>query len=341
MSETKPQRAVTIRDVAREAGVSVGAVSKVMRKAYGVSPAMNERVTEVIERMGYRPRLAARAMRGSTFTIGIGIPQLANQYFTRIAEGAVRALNGTGYQLVIVPASEGDDAWRSLELLSDYQVDGIIAVSSLIDTGHLETLGSHIPLVMIGRHDAAEHYDTVSGDDVGGASLVMDHLIALGHRRIAHLTQRESEVIPGSQTPHALRYETYQRAMQDAGLSEHSRVIHSLPDEHDAHAVTVRLLDAADPPSALFVGNDQLAIGALRAAAERGLHASEFSIAGYDDIELAGYPAISLTTVDQHGRQMGAKAIELLLERVRGRDTPRHFQTVPELRLRTSTAAPT
>jgi LacI family transcriptional regulator len=332
-------RPATIEDVAREAGVSRAAVSKVIRNAYGVSPAMREKVTEAIERLNYRPRIAARAMRGASFTLGIEIPEFGNQFFTRILEGATAALDGTGYQLIIAPAEAGkQEGYRAIEALTDHQVDGIVAISPLVSPDWLERLSERIPVVMLGRHDPSLRYDTVTGDDLAGARAVLEHLGDLGHRRIAHLTRSESVTQPGSGTPHAVRLSAYLDWMSATGRGEHIRVVRTGATEDEAYHDSVELLAGPDRPTAVFVGNDQLAIGTLRAAAELGLTSAEVSIAGYDDIELASHPAIGLTTVSQTGEAMGARAIELLLERIKGRQEAVHHVVEPELRVRSSTA---
>ncbi|GAA2042993.1 LacI family DNA-binding transcriptional regulator [Agromyces tropicus] len=333
-------RAATIEDVARQAGVSRAAVSKVIRNAYGVSPAMRERVNAAIEALDYRPRVAARAMRGSSFTLGIELPHIGNPFFTKIVAGATTALQGTGYQLIIAPADEnGDEGIRALGALADRQVDGIIAISPLVSTEWLERLGARMPVVMIGRHDRSEHYDTVTGDDAEGTRLAMTHLFELGHRRIAHLTRSEDVTEPGSGTPHAIRLDGYLAGMRSAGLEDEIRVVRTGMTE-DAARLDVLSLLGDDRPTAIFAGNDELALGALRAVGEAGLSPADVSVVGYDDVDIASHPAISLTTIDQSGVEMGDRAIRLLLERIRdARTEPTHFSVTPALKARGSTRA--
>ena len=322
----------SISDVALEAGVSKAAVSKVIRNAYGVSPAMRERVETAIERLEYRPLHAARVMRGASFTIGFEVPHLGNDFFTQITEGAASKLAGSGYQLIIAPGLGYLSGTKVLDTLVDRQVDGIIAISSDVEADWLEGLAKQVPVVLLGRHDRSKQYDTVSDDDKAGTDLVMDHLFSLGHRRITHLTNRP----PTDTAPQATRLSTYRKRMQQAGLE--SRVVYSQASEHDAHDTTLTLLDEDRPPTAIFAGNDTLAIGVLRAIAERGLGANDISVVGYDDIDLAQHPLISLTTVDQFGVEMGCTAIDLLMERIRdGRTKPRHHRIKPQLRIRDST----
>jgi transcriptional regulator with XRE-family HTH domain len=181
-------RPATIRDVAERAGVSRAAVSKVIRNAYGVSASMRREVEAAIAELDYRPRTAARAMRGASFTLGMEIPQIGNEFLSLVIEGAADALAGSEYQLIVAPirvASQGD---RTLRGLVDRQMDGIIAVSPRVSSEWLADLARSTPLVMVGRHDVSAHYDTVAGADEAGANEVMTHLIELGHRRIAFLT---------------------------------------------------------------------------------------------------------------------------------------------------------
>ena len=168
------KRSVTIEDVAAAAGVSRAAVSKVIRDAYGVSPDMRSRVEAAIERLGYRPRVSARGMRGSTYTLGFEIPSIHNHFFPKIITGAMTALAETRYQLIIAPAGpDHDEGPQAIEVLADRQVDGIVAISSKVPPSWLENLARSIPLVMIGRHHASVHYDTLVGDDVLGAGLAV------------------------------------------------------------------------------------------------------------------------------------------------------------------------
>jgi len=339
-----PTGSVTIEDVAREAGVSRAAVSKVIRNAYGVSPAMRERVTAAIEKLGYRPNISARGMRGATFTLGIEIPELANPFFPQLLAGATAALSGTPYQLIIAPADPAhSEGYRAIQALVDRQVDGVIAVSPMVKADWLETVAAATPLVMLGRHDRPAGYDTVVSDDEAGTRQVMRHLFDLGHRDIAHLTGEADRTAPGSGVPQAVRLAAYQAAMQEAGLADRIRIgraANGVSVEAAARQAALSLLDDPQRPTAIFACHDEPALGVLRAVADAGLTADEVSVAGYDGIEIAGHPGISLTTVDQGGERIGHLAVELLLERIKGRAEPRHEVVPPELIVRSSTRPP-
>lgn len=344
---TGRRRLATIQDVADDAGVSKAAVSKVIRGAYGVSPQMQTRVEEAIQRLDYRPRVAARVMRGASFTLGIEIPQLPNEFLTMIAQGAVEALSATRYQLVIAPIAKPIDSRHAIENLVDRQVDGVITVAPRVSQEWLERLSAHTPVVMVGRHDVSAHYDTVAGADAVGAGLVMDHLFALGHERITHLTRASNPVgagapatawDPSGAEPHAIRERVFRERMADAGLEP--CVVDTDGEEEDAHDHTVDLLASRRPPTAIFAGNDLLAIGAMRAIAEAGLGPEDVSVVGYDDITIASHPLVSLTSVDQSGSHIGQEAVRLLLERIAGRTEAVQLETDVALQVRRSTTVP-
>ncbi|WP_457101228.1 LacI family DNA-binding transcriptional regulator [Microbacterium sp. P5_E9] len=333
-----PGRNATIEDVAAAAGVSRAAVSKVLRNAYGVSDSMRERVTATMTELDYRPRIAARAMRGRTYTIGIEIPDLGNQFFTRMLTGVMGALAGTIYQVVIAPAEEGSRlGLRAIEALVDRQVDGVVAVSPRVSSEALDRIATQTPVVMFGRHDHSDAYDSIAGDDVAGTRMAMDHLLNLGHTRIAHLTLEEAE--EETQSAHGIRLREYRAAMTEAGLADQIVVLRTDEGQDAANSAVRTAIEGGTPITAVFAAHDELAIGALRATAETG---RQLSIVGYDDVPIASHPALGLTTVHQPGSEMGLRAIQLLMERLQGRTEAVHEIFTPELRVRTSTrSAPT
>jgi LacI family transcriptional regulator len=306
-------RSVTISDVAEAAGVSRAAVSKVIRDAYGVSPGMRARVQTAIDSLGYRPSVAARALRGSSYRLGLEVPHVNARFMTQIMTGAKQAVSGTPYQVILAPA-DGPE-YSTLESLADGLVDGI------------------------GRHDTPSGYDTVIGDDRAGARAVMRHLFDLGHRRIAHLTEPEPVTAPGTGTPHAIRLEVYRDCMVEAGLGDLVQVARRHDDAEPARQAAAELVTRPDPPTAIFAGHDDIALDALAALAAAGLR-DRVAVAGYDNTDLAEHPLIDLTSVDQQGVEMGAQAAAMLLERLRGRTEPRHYVAATHLHVRGSSVRP-
>lgn len=338
MAQEPRERAANIEDVARAAGVSRAAVSKVIRNAYGVSPAMRTRVEEAIDRLEYRPRVAARAMRGQTYTVGFEIPDFRNPFFAKILEGATQALVGTPYQLIIAPAESGNrEGYRAIEALVDQQVDGIIGIAPLVERPWLEAVARRMPVVMFGRHDVSDYYDTVAGNDAAGARAVLDHLFELGHDRIVHLTIDAAATDQHLHTPHGIRLTTYLAAMKESGRQKFSQVVRAHDGQQFAYDELIDFLRSGERPTAIFAAHDELAIGALRAIDELGI---DVSVVGYDDVPMAVHPSVSLSTVDQNGEQMGARAVTMLLERVQGRTEALHEIFEPSLRARGTSRPP-
>ncbi len=318
--------------------MSRAAVSKVTRDAYGVSDDMRRRVAKAVKDLGYRPQVAAQAMRGSTSTIGVMIPIYRTSFFDDVLAGVVTELSTTPFQLIQAPADPRHiEGYRALEALYDRQVDGIIAISPLVEREWLEDLARRIPVVELGRHDPSRHYDTVVGDDAVGARLVMNHLLERGHRRIAHLTQADPVTAALDTSPHGIRRVEYEAAMRRAGLADQIQVIAGQFQDRPAEVAVRAALQTGRRPSALFAGNDDAAVGALWAIADLGLTTADIAVCGYDNNHLASHPLIQLSSVDQQGVRMGRCAAELLRERIAGRREPRHEVMTPHLVIRAST----
>lgn len=336
------RRRVTIVDVASHAQVSTTAVSKVIRNAYGVSPAMRDRVRAAIEELGYRPQSAARAMRGQTFTIGVMLPHFRNPFFADILDGLNAQLADAGYQPIMVQggATQKVEA-PAIDALVDRQVDGILMVAPLAPRARLEAVAREIPTVVLGRHERSSVYDAVFDDDEAGAEAVVRHLIELGHRRIAHITHQDNSSARPSELLHVIRAQTYERVMEEHGLADEIAVATTYYSEEGGYDGARQLMSRSARPTAIFAGADQAAFGALAAVHEAGLSVpGDISIAGYDNTRLAALPHIAMTSVDQDGEVMGSTAGRLLIERIGGRTSAVRFSVTPTLIQRRSTAPP-
>jgi LacI family transcriptional regulator len=337
---TQRKGGATISDVAAAAGVSRAAVSKVLRDAYGVSDAMRAKVNSAIEELGYRPRVSARAMRGSTSTIGVVFPHFGSQFFAEILKGTSTEYRAGPYQLILAPVDdEHRDSRRALEALYDRQVDGIIAISPLVEVEWLEEMACRVPLVQLGRHDESRAYDTVVGDDADGTRQAMAHLLERGHRRILHITHVDPLYGDETATPHAVRRMGYESAMRQAGLASKIEVVPARFEEDSACRAMHEALDRGSRPTAVFAGNDDAALGVLRAVAERGMTTADIAVLGYDDAPMAGHPGIGLSTVHQDGFEMGRRLGALLVERFEGRREAVHEVHATRLIVRGSTTS--
>jgi LacI family transcriptional regulator len=331
-------RRVTIQDVAREAGVSVSAVSKVLRDAYGVSDRMRAKVTTAIESLGYRPHAGARGMRGRSYTVGVMLIELSSPFQPQIVDGITAELESTPFQEILIAGGMSPERQkRSIEALVDRQVDGLIIIAPWMDHQWLETLGAGLPTVVIARHGGAANFDTIVDDDSEGARLMVDHLVQLGHRRILHTSQPSG----GLERPHVLshtpRLDGYEHAMRRHGLEPD--VIVTSYTEQGGYEATREALARPTPPTAIFAGADIAALGVLRAAEERGLRVpQDLSVAGYDNIYISTIGRVSLTTIDQSATLTGSRSARLLLERIEGRTQPVHYLIAPRLAARATTA---
>jgi LacI family transcriptional regulator len=340
---TTAARRATIVDVARHAGVSTTAVSKVLRNAYGASPQMQERVRAAIDELGYRPSAAARGMRGQTYTIGVMLPDIRNPFFADILDGIAEQLTGTDYQVLMAPCcnDEAGEA-RVTDAMIDRSMDGVILIAPVSSRKQLRNVARTVPTVVVGRHGHSPDYDSVTDDDFTGAGLVVAHLAGLGHRRIAHIEHLETDPVRLREMPNAVRADGYRHAMQAHGLDAETDVASTTYTQQGGYLGAQQLLARRHRPTAVFAGADIVAMGVLDALMEAGLSVpDDVSVAGYDDTVFAAFGPISLTTVDQAGHQMGANAARLLMDRIGDRARPTaQVKLSPTLVTRRTTASP-
>jgi LacI family transcriptional regulator len=336
-------RRVTIVDVARHAQVSTTAVSKVLRNAYGASPAMRTKVQQAIAELGYRPSAAARGLRGQTYTIGVMVPELRNLFFADILDGITAQLGGTDYQVLLAPGCNGEKAEaRVIDAMIDRSMDGLVLIAPISSRARLNSVARSVPTVVVGRHGSSAAYDTVTDDDVAGAALAVDHLAGLGHRRIAHIEHHETDPVRLAEMPNAQRAHGYREAMRSHGLADEIDIASTSYTQAGGYLGAKELLARTRRPTAIFAGADVVALGAMEAIAEAGLSVpGDISLAGYDNSALAAFGPISLTSVDQDGRQMGANAARLVVDRIADRDRrTAQVKLSPTLVVRRTTAAP-
>jgi len=339
---TEQLKRATISDVAEHAGVSRAAVSKVLRNAYGVSPAMRTKVEDSMALLNYRPLASARGMRGSSYTLGVFLVDLSNTFFSVLVEGVRDVAEELGYQVLIGQARQGLDAQQKLiEAMVDRRMDGLLLIAPFGPNEELEKLGRTIPVVVLGRHGPATHFDTVASDDIAGSALIVDHLVALGHQRISMLANTQPSSEPGM--PQTVRLEGYDIAMRKHGLDEW---IDHVPGRwgYESGLEAGRSLakrPSGKRPTALHGGADVAALGAFTSLFDSGIDIpKDISLVGYDNVPAASLPPIGLTTVDQSGVQMGRQAAELLLSRIEGRQESQHILVPPRLIIRKTTCPP-
>lgn len=327
----------TIREVAESAGVSYATVSHVINNTRVVSQGTRERVLAAMAALNYRPNALARSLRqGKTNTFGLVLPNSANPFFAEISRSIEDAAFRKGYSVFLCNTEL--DTQRELfyvDVLSKKQVDGIIFVAAGEQGDSLDFLiRENMPVVMIDRNVPNVEVDAVLTDDQLGGFLATQHLLQLGHTRIACIAG------PSSITPSAERLTGYRNALEQAGLPyEENLVIRGDYHPQSGFEITHSILNMDPRPTAIFALNDLMALGALRAAAEADCSVPrELAIVGYDDLELARFTSPPLTTIAQPKKEIGAQAVNLLVDRISRKSLPpSRLVLPPELIVRRST----
>jgi LacI family transcriptional regulator len=335
------QPRLTIRDIAELAGVSTATVSRVVNGRSDVSRETRDTVLRVVHEHGYRTNRGVRAMpAGRTGLVGVTLPVVHHSYFSVILSGAAEALYEHDMRIVLCPTHHEHDREVSLlERLMHGMTDGALLILPEESREELAALHEHgYRFVIIDPLKLAdERVPTVSAAHSSGASEATEHLLSLGHRRIAAITGPRGWIA----TEERLR--GYHASLAAAGVMPDPELV----IESDFHATggvssALELLDRPDPPTAIFAFNDMLAIGALQAARVRGVRVpEELSIVGFDDTAEASLVTPALTTVRQPLAEMGRMAVNLLIRLVEEqRFEALHVELATKLTVRESTAAP-
>jgi LacI family transcriptional regulator len=333
-------RRSTMRDVARLAGVSVQTVSVVVNDKAVVSPATRDRILEAIDELGYRPMAVARSLRtGATRTIGLMVADITNPFFARMADAVEDHAHQSGYNVILYNTHSDPERERTyLHIAAQRWVDGMLFVTTT-DTlrGLRELQDVGIPTVAIDRIPTGYDGPSVILDNTRTGTLVADHLLELGHERMAHICG------PLDLRLSLERLESFQATILARGLEPLPHAVGDAAWSCESGYRAMRQLLERDPiPTGVFASNDRLAIGAMHAVTEAGLRIpDEVSFVGVDDIELAPYQCPPLTTVRQSLTDVATLATKILLDLVQGRE-PERTQVVfePELIVRRSTAGP-
>jgi LacI family transcriptional regulator len=307
--------AVSLRDVARRSGVSVSTASRALRGSGRVSAATEAKVRTAAAALGYRPNASARALRTArSGFVGLVITNLANTSFHTVAEAIQREVARRGFQLMLTVTGGDPGAERAaLRTLAEHSAAGVIVVGA--DDGAVEELRAlAIPTVHLARRPPRLAGDCVLGDDITGGRLAAEHLLGMGHRRIAVIAG------PGSVQSGRERMAGYWLAMRGAGIDPDERLTVAAEQSPDAGAGAVAALlalPARRRPTALLIANHEAVYGALPALRERSVAVpAELSVICYEDSPLARWWHPAMTVIDNNARQMGELAARLLLTRL-------------------------
>ena len=328
--------AATILDVARRARVSAATASRVMTGSpHAVSEVTRKRVLAAARDLAYRPNMLARSLlTRETSAIGVLVPDVSNPYYAVILRGIEDAAGLARRAVILCNTDRRHDKQQAyLRTLLERRVDGVIITGGTFRKHDLAQVRTVLPAVVIGRHEVPVPFVRV--DNIGAGRAATQHLLRLGHRRIACVAG------PVTSMTAVDRLEGYRRALAEAGLLPRPDDVVTAEFSLDGGRLgTARLCASPHPPTAIVASSDQMAVGALRALSEAGLRVpADVSVIGFDDSPLASFTVPALTSVAIPMYEMGRGAMELLLQLLRG-EVPGSVVLPVELRVRETTAPP-
>ena len=308
----------TIYDIAKKTGYSPTTVSKVFNNYTDVRAQTRQTILQAAKELGYLPNAHARTLTTKkSWTIGVLFVEssgigMQHPFFSAVIESFKQVAVSKGYALMFISKDVGGKKSGYLENCKIRGVDGVVVILSDYDDPYFqELLDSDIPCIILDHETTQAH--TVYSDNHEGSFLAVEYLHSLGHRKIAHISGGMN-TFAGSN-----RVQGYEMAMTSLGLErQESYIVHSAYYSIESgYAAMMELLDLQDRPTAVFAAGDHLALGAMRAAKERGLHIPEdLSIVGFDNIELSQYISPALTTIGQDTALMGYEAAEILIRSI-------------------------
>lgn len=311
---------VTIKEVAKLAGVSKATVSRVLNNTKPVSTEIKEKVMKVIEETGYKPSSLARSLvNKETHLIGVLIPDISNDFYSVLVKGMVHFIDDNNYNILLGNSfDEPKKELDYLELFQSKEVDGIIFMTRSLGEKHLEYVDRfNKPIITVNRKLDRLGIPNIDIDNFKAAYDATKYLIDLNHKRIGIVRASLDDPTAGVE-----RFEGYKKALEDNSIEFKEELVkesHFNPKE--AKKVTEELLGLKEPPTAIFAVSDIMATGVIKAIVEKGLKVPEnISVFGFDDIPLADNFIPSISTIRQPIYEMGEKAMDLLLRMISGED---------------------
>ena len=325
---------VTMDDVASRAGVSTSTVSHVLNGTRKVSPATVQAVQRAIQALGYIPNTLARSLaRSSTNTLGVAISALSNHYFSETVHAIETECAKHGYMMLFVDTHDDpEQELRVVTALHHRRVDGIVLAPSNGSMALAYLQANEIPAVLVDRM-MSEHFDQVGVENAQPTQALIEHLIAHGHRRIGFIAGRA-----GFSTTDE-RVAGYKAALQAAGLVfDPQLLVDGGSNTEPARQATVQLLALAAPPTAIMAGNNLITLGAMQALREAQIEVpGQMALVGFDDFDWADLFVPRLSLIAQPVKALGARAVELLLQRMAAPGAPpQSVRLAPTLQLRNS-----
>ena len=320
---------ITIKDIARELGISVSTVSRALTNNPEISETTKEMVRELARKLNYKPNLLASNLRtNKNTTIGVVIPEVNHHFFASVLDGIEQAANEAGYSILICQSHENmEKEIQNVQTLLHSRVAGMLVGVSK-ETMHLhhlqEVLNSNTPLVLFDRPCPSLQCDQVVSDDYAGAYSAVEHLIQTGCKRILYFSSSMNLEVAHR------RYQGWRNALQKHGLWHSTDDIIIADTRELAIEELPKQMNTNQRPDAIFCVNDHCASGVLYAAQTLGLRVPEdLSICGFSDAPLARITTPMLTTVEQHGTEIGTRAMQALLRKLDTYTSTYHTEIVP------------
>lgn len=319
---------VRIADVARMANVSTATVSRVISNAGTVKKETAEKVLEAINKLNYQPNMLARQLRRSeTKTILVVVPDITNTFFSAVLRGIESVAIENGYQVLLGDARNNVETETSyLTILGQKKADGLILLTARTDQKILEELSQDHPVVLACEYYEGTQLPTVSIDNVSSARKATEYLISLKHKRIGHISGPLNVVVGRD------RCKGFHQAMAKHGLSVDPSLVQEGEFSFESgFNLMMKFLSLEEPPTAIFAGNDEMAMGAVKAAKSKGFRVPEdLSVVGFDDIKFASIFEPALTSIAQPTFDMGQKAMHLLLRLINNEELEKNQFILPD-----------
>ncbi|MCV9888603.1 LacI family DNA-binding transcriptional regulator [Metabacillus halosaccharovorans] len=303
-------------DVAKLANVSPATVSRVLSNPDLVSKETREKVMEVINKVNYKPHIVARQFRTKeTKIILVVVPDITSAFFSKVLRGIEHVAVQNGYQVILGDTENDTEREQEyINLLLQKQADGMVLLTARQDKAQLEEIAEHFPMVLACEYMDGLNVPTVSIDNISSARKATEHLIQQGHTKIAHITGPINVILSRD------RLRGFQQAMMSHDLEIDSAYIQEgdFTFESGYHQM-LKLLALETPPSAVFVFNDEMAMGVIKAVKDSHLSIPEdVAVVGFDNIKMSSVIEPNLTTINQPKYEIGKKAMELLLKLING-----------------------